>query len=257
MRGHREYDVLRQVQDLPGVPHQVELVIDGDRVFLLREAGEEPATWDDRHLAGLQETMAELVHRRITLGDRAQALVRADGSAFFCDFDHARSGLDCREAECWQDADSNYRCFLRLGLREADFTEALYRHLYLHCDFIAHYGRREFYAHFFKQPESTVTFLHQFDHDFGCRAVESGLTMWIDEHFYDAAYGDINRAMCQVFNRFKADLYARLHGEARDRDLAMARSLLAKHGLKMPAAPVNTAPSAPTKAVAIGLNLGA
>jgi len=64
-------------------------------------------------LAELQETAAALVRRRISLGDRAQALVRRDGSAFFCDFDHAQTGLDWSEAARWQDADSNYRCFLR------------------------------------------------------------------------------------------------------------------------------------------------
>ncbi len=119
VRGLREYEVLHQVRELPGVPHQVELVIEGDRVFLLREAGEEPAFWNDRHLAELQVAMAGLVRRRITLGDRAQAMVRADGSAFFSDFDHARSSLDWKEADRWHDADSNYRCFLRdQGLAE-------------------------------------------------------------------------------------------------------------------------------------------
>jgi hypothetical protein len=42
--------------------------------------------------------------------------------------------------------------FLKNGCKFHDFTDALYRHLTLHCSFIAHYDRRGFYEFYFATP---------------------------------------------------------------------------------------------------------
>jgi hypothetical protein len=39
--------------------------------------------------------------------------------------------------------------FLKNGCKFQDFTDALYRHLTLHCSFIAHYDRLGFYEFYF------------------------------------------------------------------------------------------------------------
>jgi len=49
--------------------------------------------------------------------------------------------------------------FLRGGLCFADFTKRLHEHLHLHCGFIAHYNRADFYATYFERGEDTVRFL--------------------------------------------------------------------------------------------------
>ena len=107
------------------------------------------------------------------------------------------------------------------------FTETLYRHLNLHCEFIAHYDRAGFFSAYFVNPEDTIRFLGQFDAGTGFKSVEYGLDFWVN----DPRYSDVNRAMCDVFATMKEKLYAELRERARASDLAKARTLLAKHGL--------------------------
>ncbi len=120
-----------------------------------------------------------------------------------------------------------WAAFLRNGLRFQDFTEALYKHLTLHCSFIAHYDRHGFYSFYFDVPEDSIRFLRQFDRDFGCVSVEYGATWWLT----DPEYRDINVAMCDIFDRCKRRLCKGLRELQRERDLAQADALLAKHGL--------------------------
>lgn len=141
--------------------------------------------------------------------------------------------------------------FLRLDLRTEDFTQALYHHLTQRCDFIAHYGLHEFYAFYFSRPEDTRRFLQQFDRDFRFRSAEGCFPFaWLDaRHPATVTYVDVNRAMCDVLEQHKAGLYERLGQAERERDLAVAKALLAKHGLPAP----SCGPPKPAKPEALTL----
>lgn len=106
------------------------------------------------------------------------------------------------------------------------FTKRLYRHLHLHCSFIAHFDREGFFYTYFANPGSTLRFLRQFDKDSDCRAVEYGSSWWLNGDF-----ADINQAMCEALEPVKEGLYAKLQEEARQRDVQLATALLAKHGI--------------------------
>lgn len=120
-----------------------------------------------------------------------------------------------------------WEIFLRGGFRWEDFTDRLYRHLTLHCSFIAHYDRSGFYGTYFEDPESSAQFLSQFDRDRGCVSVEYGWNLWLK-----GEYADINRVMCEVIEPFKEDLYGRFDRSARQRDMAEAQRLAGKHGFE-------------------------
>lgn len=64
--------------------------------------------------------------------------------------------------------------FLKRRLRLADFSDRLYRHLHLHCSFIAHYNRAGFYQTYSERGEDIAYFLSQFDRRGECRSVEYG-----------------------------------------------------------------------------------
>ncbi len=123
-----------------------------------------------------------------------------------------------------------WKRFLTNGLRFGDFTDRLYKHLSLHCMFIAHYSRDGFYSTYFEDPESTIKFLHQFDADYRYRSIEYGMTAWVES----PEYSDVNMAMCDILAPLKVDLYASLSTKAREKDVAVAKALLAKHGLTVP-----------------------
>jgi hypothetical protein len=96
------------------------------------------------------------------------------------------------------------------------FTERLYKHISLHCEFIAHFNRHGFYDSYFANPESTIKFLHQFDRDFGCVSVEYGSTRWLSSE----DYADINTAMVGALEPYKSNIYPRLKQKAKERKLA-------------------------------------
>lgn len=108
------------------------------------------------------------------------------------------------------------------------FTEKLYKHLSLHCSFIAHFSRRGFLAQFFAEPAATRGFLSQFDRNAGMRSVEMGGTHWIS-----GEYRDINTAMIDIATPKVRVLYSKLAEQERQRDLALARALAAKHGVAL------------------------
>ena len=116
--------------------------------------------------------------------------------------------------------------FLKGGMREKDFTKALYKHLINQCSFIAHFDQYGFYATYFIDPEATVKFIQQFDSTYGCVSIEYGATWWIN-----GEYEDINTEMCRRVDKYKTVLYARLNGEARSKDIETAKVLLEKHGV--------------------------
>lgn len=120
--------------------------------------------------------------------------------------------------------------FLKKGFKPQHFTRALYLHLTLRCSFIAHFDKSGFYNTYFENPEDTIRFLHQFDADFAFKSVEYGGVWWMK-----GEYVDINKAMCDILEPHKTDLYEKLSAKARENDIQKARQLLAKHGLTITA----------------------
>jgi hypothetical protein len=121
---------------------------------------------------------------------------------------------------------AQWKRFMERGFGFEHFTDRIYKHLTLHCSFIAHFNRNGFYSTYFENPEATIRFLNQFDSDNGRRSAEYGSTWWLE-----GDYADINRAMCEVVDAIKGRLYSELTQKVRGRDLAIASQLLAKHGI--------------------------
>jgi len=122
---------------------------------------------------------------------------------------------------------AQWKRFMERGFGFEHFTDRIYKHLTLHCSFIAHFDRNGFYSTYFENPEATIRFLNQFDSDNGLRSAEYGSTWWLE-----GDYADINRAMCEVVDAIKGRLYSELTQKVRGRDLAIASQLLAKHGIR-------------------------
>ena len=120
--------------------------------------------------------------------------------------------------------------FVKNGFKWSDFSEALYKHLSLHCSFIAHYNRAGFFATYFERPETTARFLSQFDKDFGCRGVETGGYYWIRYPEFD----DLNSAMCDAIEPYKRAIYLLCESKEKQIDLAAAKALMEKHGVQLP-----------------------
>ena len=118
--------------------------------------------------------------------------------------------------------------FLKYGCRREHFSEPLYNHLIQHCSFIAHYNRGGFYGTYFVEGEDTVRFLSQFDATKGARSVEYFHTWWLD-----GEYADINRAMVAIAAKYIPELVFACEKKQRDVDVARAKALLAKHGVKI------------------------
>ncbi len=124
---------------------------------------------------------------------------------------------------------SQWKRFVERGFSFEHFTDRIYKHLSLHCSFIAHFNRNGFFSTYFENPEATIRFLNQFDSDHGFRSAEYGGTWWLQ-----GEYADINTAMCRVVEANKLRLYEELERKIRGRDLAIASQLLAKHGVQAP-----------------------
>lgn len=117
--------------------------------------------------------------------------------------------------------------FLKSGLAEAKFTEALYKHLHMHCSFIAHYDKGGFYSVYFTtDAEATLRFLDQFDPDGIGRSAELGATHWRTHE----DYRDLADAMREAARPLLAELRTKIKADEKARDLKTARELLAKHG---------------------------
>jgi len=120
-----------------------------------------------------------------------------------------------------------WRTFIQNGMQFKHFTKRIYRHLTLHCEFIAHFDRWGFYQTYFEDPENTMRFLKQFDPEGDHKSVELGSTFW----WSDSEYRDLNVAMSQVVGEYLEELMKQLQEQVKERDLAQARTLLAKHGI--------------------------
>ena len=115
--------------------------------------------------------------------------------------------------------------FLKNGCQYGQFTKALYNHLTLHCSFIAHYDRQGFYSYYFTDPAKTVDFVGQFDRDKNYKSAEYSDIYWLT----NSEYSDINQAMCEVVNRYKADIYANCQSDEFKQDMATVTALMTKH----------------------------
>ena len=109
----------------------------------------------------------------------------------------------------------DWQCFIESDFNKAKFTKRLYNHLIQHCSFIAHYNQGGFYDTYFEDPEDTLRFIKQFDAAQGCLSVEYGMTYWLNSD----DYRDINTAMVEVMEPYKAEIYPRLKQRARERKL--------------------------------------
>jgi len=105
------------------------------------------------------------------------------------------------------------------------FTERLYKHLTLHCSFIAHYDRYGFFITYFNEPERTQLFLRQFTDG---KSIEYGNNWWLD-----GDYADINQAMCKVAKDIIKAITDKKAIEQKEIDIKKAKQLLQKHGLEL------------------------
>lgn len=112
--------------------------------------------------------------------------------------------------------------FIESGFERRHFTDRLYKHLTLHCSFIAHYNIDGFYDVYFNEKRNTGRFIDQFT-----SGISSEYNM---DHWLRGSYGDINNAMCNVMRKYSPDLKKRLAREIEREDISIARELLAKHG---------------------------
>jgi len=120
-----------------------------------------------------------------------------------------------------------WETFIKYGMQQKHFTDRIYKHLTLHCSFIAHYSKSGFYNVYFTSPENTITFLEQFDPNGDHRSVEYGGTWW----YTDQDFEDINEAMCKVVGKYINKYRRQKAEEARKRDIEQAKRLLYKHGI--------------------------
>jgi len=123
-----------------------------------------------------------------------------------------------------------WQAFLKSGLQKDKFGKSLYRHLTLHCEFIAHYDIHGFYSTYFEEGEDTARFLSQFDNSNGVpNSIEYGMIYW----YLDGDYNDINSEMCRVATKYIPALRAKSQSSQRQTDIRRAEALLAKHGIRL------------------------
>jgi hypothetical protein len=115
--------------------------------------------------------------------------------------------------------------FIESGFERRHFTGRLYKHLTLHCSFIAHYDIAGFYDVYFGEKRNTDRFIDQFTS--GINA-EYGMDYWLK-----GTHEDINNAMCEVMRKYSPDVKKKLAREIEKEDIIIAMELLAKHGRRI------------------------
>lgn len=116
----------------------------------------------------------------------------------------------------------DWQRFIENDFDKAKFTKRLYNHLIQHCSFIAHYNQGGFYGTYFEDPEDSMKFIKQFDREQGCVSIEYGMTYWLNND----DYRDINTAMVNVFEPYKAKIYSSLKKRAKENKLAQIKSIM-------------------------------
>ena len=117
--------------------------------------------------------------------------------------------------------------FLRNGCKFVDFTDRLYKHITLYCEFIAHYDRVGFHATYFLKPEMTVKFIKQFDPDGDGMSIEYHMTCWLN----DKENEDINEAMRKIMGKYSKHLIENALNWDKELDCREIERLMKKHGI--------------------------
>lgn len=91
----------------------------------------------------------------------------------------------------------NWRTFLQHGLQKQHFTKRLYEHLHLHCGFIANYNIYMFHSTYFEAGQDTERFFEHF------------CAYTLDHCGANSDYNDVNAAMRQVYEEFKAGIMSK------------------------------------------------
>ena len=92
--------------------------------------------------------------------------------------------------------------FIRGGCKRSQFSNALYKHLHLHCGFIAHYNRAGFYDLYFADEGQKAKFFRQFDRSQSCKPAE-GYWVLTGGNDVTQGYHDINNAMVDAYMELK------------------------------------------------------
>jgi len=95
----------------------------------------------------------------------------------------------------------NWRTFLKHGLQKQHFTKRLYEHLHLHCGYIANFSRDGFYSTYFEAGQDTERFFEHF------------CTYTAGHYGANVDYDDINTAMRQVYEEFKAEILTKAEAD--------------------------------------------
>lgn len=107
------------------------------------------------------------------------------------------------------------------------FTDRVYKHLSLHCSFIAHYSRAGFFDTYFTNPEDTLRILTQFGED-PFTSIEYGSSYW-----REGDYSDINTEMCRVVTPLFSKLSSEFVSRKRENDLSEAASIAQRYGMEL------------------------
>jgi len=102
-------------------------------------------------------------------------------------------------------------------------TKALYTHLHVHCDFIAHYNIKGFKAVY--SGQGFREFIQHFDRNQPNWMRE----IWVNQDDYK----DINIPMADLVTKEAPKIYAELDAKEQQAEIAMACALAEKHGLEV------------------------
>ena len=98
----------------------------------------------------------------------------------------------------------NWKAFLKHSLKREHFSKRLYEHLHLHAGFIAHYNLSTFYATYFEAGQDTERFFEHF-----CTYTMANYSANVD-------YDDLNSAMRQAYEEYKAKILSRTEADIAD-----------------------------------------
>lgn len=93
------------------------------------------------------------------------------------------------------------------------FTDTLYKHLSLHCGYIAHYNRHGFYSTYFG---GDIADLEQFFKNF--TEYKNSAVIWGD-------YADIGRVMCDIYEEYRDQIMQTASNET-DQNFALLKELV-------------------------------
>lgn len=108
------------------------------------------------------------------------------------------------------------KSFLKSDFSKTTFTDRLYKHLTLHCGFIAHFNIHGYFDTYFTSPEGKVRWAN----------------MLCNERFCHEDYRDINAVLIDMVDAKMKETIADLNKQAMERDLAQATALLQRHGFQ-------------------------